>query len=153
MTCWTHFKVPIELGTALRQLSPCRVEDDMHLVMDQGKGVILVVLDRSWHLDSTTGKALWGNWVSQAVDYVVPRGPQANGYYQGKPLCSHQCERGGATGLRSWATPVFCISHPSSSIVENQEIGHHRYADDRQLYTTFSPKEPGSLHVGFPSPY
>ena len=31
------------------------------------------------------------------------------------------------------------------SIIKNYGIDHHGYADDRQLHTTFSPREPGSL--------
>ena len=34
---------------------------------------------------------------------------------------------------------------PLPSIIENHGIDHHGYADDRQLYTTFSSRESGSL--------
>ena len=34
---------------------------------------------------------------------------------------------------------------PLPSIIESYAIDHHGYADDRQLYATFSPREPDSL--------
>ena len=130
-----------------------RVKRDIDMAIDNGKGVILVMLDLSAAFDTIDHGILiqllekrcgvtrlakqWIMWyLEDRKQTLIISGSRSVatsvtvGVPQGSVL--------GPLLFSVYLTPL-------PSIIESYAIDHHCYADDRQLYTTFSPREPGTL--------
>ena len=130
-----------------------RVKHDNDMVMDEGKGVILVMLDLSAAFD-TINHGILIQWLENccAVTGLAKQWIMSFLEDSKQTVIIRGC-RSVATSVMVGVPQGFVLGPllfsvyltPLPSIINNYGKDHHACAGDRQLFTTFSPREPGCL--------
>ncbi len=130
-----------------------KIKNDIDLALDQGFGIILILLDLSAAFDTidhwillrrlATEVGLSGNVLKWFQSYLEGRSQKV--VIEGKTSSSTPLSTGVPQG--SVLGPLLFLIYilPLGKIIDKCGVCRHGYADDTQLYLKFSLKEPGAL--------
>ena len=136
-----------------------KVKDDMMKHIYNQKGVFLVLLDLSAAFDTVNHNILFDRMSSEigltgvALDwfksYFTNRSTTVliDGVYSMAKEMEYGLPQGSIIGPRAFT--IYTI--PIARIIKKHNLSYHFYADDKQIYTSFYPSDPSSIHAALSS--